>query len=122
MARLAAGLPLYLSDQSAAEVRLSLDSWSSSCQAQLVARGRLHEAELDRAGCRLRARPAAELRERVPDVHVDGTRAEEELAGDLAIGASHGHVTQDLELAAREAARPEVGERAVTDPLVDPLA
>ena len=47
----------------------------------------------------LDARAAVELAEQVADVHVDGALADEELLGDLAVGAADGYVAQDLELA-----------------------
>ena len=42
---------------------------------------------------------AVELAEQVADVHVDGALADEQLLGDLAVGAADGDVAQDLELA-----------------------
>ena len=80
------------------------------------------EAELAGAVARLDPRAAVELAEQVADVHVDGALADEELLGDLAVGAADGDVAQDLELAAGQL--DAVGRRggAAAEPLGDRLA
>ena len=58
----------------------------------------LEQAELHGSACRLGAGATAELGQDVADVHVDGARAEEQLPGDLAVGAPDRDKAQHLDL------------------------
>jgi RNA polymerase sigma-B factor len=70
------------------------------------------QPELGRSRGRFRARAAAELGEDVANVHVDGTRAEEQRACDLAVRAADCDEPHDLELAPRQARALVVGRCA----------
>ena len=71
----------------------------------------------------LDAGAAVELAEQVADVHVDGPLADEQLLGDLAVGAADGDVAQDLKLAAGQLdAVLGGGGGAAAEPLGDRLA
>ena len=71
----------------------------------LVSPGRMaiEQAELRRFAGRLGAGATAELGQDVADVHVDRARAEEQLPGDLAVGAPDRDKAQHLELTPRQA-------------------
>ena len=56
------------------------------------------QAELHGCACRFGAGATAELGQDIADVHVDGARAEEQLSGDLAVGAPDRDKAQHLEL------------------------
>ena len=61
------------------------------------------EAQSVRGGGRLGPRGGVQLVEDVLDVEPRGSRRDEELAGDLAVGLPEGEVLEDLELARGEA-------------------
>src|SRR4029079_5997165 len=63
-----------------------------------------------------------ELLEQVPDVRLDGLRAQEQLRGDLSVGLPVHHQTRDLELALGEQLDAGSVELAALRPAVDPLA
>src|SRR4029453_2495448 len=58
----------------------------------------LEQAELHGSAGRLRAGATPELGQDIADVHVEGGRAEEQLPGDLAVGAPDRDKAQHLEL------------------------
>lgn len=70
----------------------------------------------------LGSRAATELGEHVADVHVDGPRAEEELARDLAVRSTHRDEAQDLELSSCQAAALQVAGRPAAETLIDAFA
>jgi hypothetical protein len=80
------------------------------------------QPERVRLAGRLRARPAVELREHVPNVHLDGARTEKELLPDLAIRSSDCDQAEDLELAPRQSATFELACGAAPEAAVDRLA
>ena len=67
-----------------------------SGQGALLAVGALHHAR------NLDARRDLELLEQVPEVRLDGLRAQEQLRGDLRVGLAVDDEPRDLELALRE--------------------
>src|SRR4029450_3746745 len=72
------------------------------------------ETQLTSPPRRVRARAAVQLHQDAADVHLDRTRAQKQLAGDLPIGPSRGHHPDDLSLAAGQAAVFELRRRPVT--------
>src|SRR4051812_9322978 len=70
----------------------------------------------------LDARAGVQLAEHVPDVRLDGLRAEEELARDLAVGLAPDDHPGDLELARRECRKTHTLRRRRLRPAVDALA
>src|SRR3954454_9923560 len=95
---------------------------SSSRWPSRSADGLAEQAELSGAVTRLNARTTVELAEQVAHVHVDRARADEELLGDLAVGAADRDVAQHLELAPGQLALIRRGRRPAAEPLRHRLA